>query len=186
MKNLDEHSSDYFDKFSTAPVAIKPFDPIAKLIAASYIEKLQTLLGDSVEIRHRGSTAFEITGKGDIEFGVYPSSKDWERVLEKLECSCGQAQNIEENYVRFNDTVNEYEIEVIVLRGYPARVDMRLTEYLLSHRELLEEYERLKKQYAFSKRVYQQEKDRFFQSIISLIPDVGTVKDTVSTDDMSI
>jgi GrpB-like predicted nucleotidyltransferase (UPF0157 family) len=172
MKGLPESPADYFDKFDTAPVSITPFDPRSTEIAAEYLVKLRDLFGGlDVELAHRGSTAFGIAGKGDVEVGVYPSDEAWGEVLERLEDFCGQAGNVEENYVRFNDAVDEYEIEIIVLRGYEARVDKRLTEYLMGHTELLGEYEKIKRRYAYSRREYQRAKDRFLRAVVEMIPD---------------
>lgn len=172
MRNLPEFPARYFEEFSTAPVPFKPYAPDSRRVASIYLERLRNLLRDThVEIRLRGSTAFEIAGKGDIEFGVYPTAEDWGRVVEILESICGKAQNTEDGYVRLNDTAEGYEIEVIVLAGYAARIDIRLTEYLLEHRGLLTQYERLKERHAYSKRAYQQEKDRFFRTIVAMIPE---------------
>jgi hypothetical protein len=124
-----------------------------------------------VEIHLRGSTAFEIAGKGDIEFGVFPGEDDWGKTLGKLEDVYGEPGNRQENYVRFNDFFGDYEIEVIVLRGYHATVDRRLADYLLGQPELLQEYVRLKERYSYSRREYQRQKDRFFQRVVAAIPD---------------
>jgi GrpB-like predicted nucleotidyltransferase (UPF0157 family) len=167
MKGLPDRPKEYFDKFSTNPVPIKPFDPRSREIAENCLEQLKTLLaGLKVELLHRGSTRFGIAGKGDVELGVYPSNEDWSRVLMRLESRYGQAGNVEENYVRFNSMLAGCDVEIIVLMGYRAEVDQKLTGYLLQHPELLKEYERLKSRCAFSRREYQIQKDRFFRRII--------------------
>jgi GrpB-like predicted nucleotidyltransferase (UPF0157 family) len=172
MKGLFEPSAKYYERFSTAPVVIKPFDARSRQVASDYAERLRALLdGLDVEIHLRGSTAFGIAGKGDIEFGVYPEDKDWAKALGKLEGVYGEPGNCQENYVRFNDSLSDHEIEVIVLRGYEAVVDRRLADYLLEHPELLREYEQLKRNYAFSRREYQRQKDRFFRRVVASIPD---------------
>jgi len=170
MKGLPDLPKEYFDKFSTVPVTIEPFDPRSRKIAGNCLEQLKALLaGLNVELSHRGSTRFEIAGKGDIELGVYPSDEDWSRTLKRLESCYGKAGNIEENYVRFNSTLDGYEIEIIVKRGYEVEVDRKLTAYLLEHPELLEEYEELKRRYAFSRREDQIQKGRFFRRVVAAI-----------------
>ena len=172
MKDLPESPADYFDKFDTDPVSIKPFDPRSKTIAAKYLVKLRDLfIGLDAELSPRGSTVFGIAGKGDIEIGVYPSEETWAEVLQRLEGVYGGAGNNEETYVRFNDASGDYEIEIIVLRGYAAKVDKQLATYLKEHPELLKEYEDVKKKYAYSKREYQRAKDRFLRSVVRMIPD---------------
>ena len=85
----------------------------------------------------------------------------------RLESRYGQAGNVEENYVRFNSMLAGYDVEIIVLMGYRAEVDQKLTGYLLQHPELLKEYEQLKSRYAFSRREYQIQKDRFFRRVVA-------------------
>ena len=162
----------YFKKFNTSPVEIKAYNPVSKEIAQEYIELLITLLKDfEVKIIHRGSTAFKISGKGDIEIGVYPGEEDWDMIVEKLESYFGSPENTEVDYARFNTLKNGFEIEIILQKGESARVDIALTEYLMSHPKLLKRYENLKRSYSFSKREYQIQKDRFLRNIIDSIPD---------------
>ena len=97
MKGSPDLPKEYFDKFSTTPVTIKPFDPRSREIARNCLEQLKALLaGLKVELSHRGSTRFGIKGKGDIELGVRPSDKDWSRALKRLESRYGKAGNVEE------------------------------------------------------------------------------------------
>lgn len=172
MRGLPRLPDSYFDKFKGKPVKLYPFDPKSRKIAVDYIEKLTRLLGDfKAEFLHRGSTAFGIAGKKDIEIGVYPSDKDWDNVLEKLKSHYGKVGNLEKNYARFNDLVDDFEIEVILMRGCEAEVDRKLTNYLMNHPKLLEEYEKLKYKYAYSKKEYMIQKDRFLREVVETIPD---------------
>lgn len=172
MIGLPEFEKGYFQKFNTKPVIIKPYDPMSKVVAEKYIKKLDNLFeGFNVEIIHRGSTAFKISGKGDVEIGVYPTEQLWHQVLEKLINQYSRIGVIEKNYARFNDEIYGFEIEIIVLKGYEATVDKKLTNYLMTNQEILKKYEQLKIKYAFSKREYQNQKDKFFREIVSMIPD---------------
>jgi len=171
MKGLPKFPKKYFEKFNTKPVKINSFDPRSKKIATDYLKKLEKLLkGLDFKILHRGSTAFGIAGKGDIEIGVYPTNRDWDKVLKRLESHFGEAGNLEENYARFNDQVDGCEVEVILLRGYEAVVDQKMTQFLKNNPKLLDEYETLKKQFSFSKREYQIQKDKFLRKVIRMIP----------------
>lgn len=173
MRGLPKLPDSYFDKFKDKPVKIYPFDSKTKKIAADYIKKLERLLGGfKVEFLHRGSTAFGIAGKRDIEIGVYPSDKDWGSVLEKLKSHYGKVDNLEMNYARFNDSVDDFEIEVILMRGREAKIDKKLTNYLLNHPKLLKKYEKLKYKYAYSKKEYMIQKNRFLKKVIEMIPEV--------------
>lgn len=171
MRGLARLPRKYFNKFSDKPVKIKPFDPNSQKIAREYIQVLRKLLGDlDLEFIHRGSTAFGIAGKGDIEIGVYPRQSDWDRVLKKLTQKYGEAGNVENNYARFNDLYNGQEIEVIVMKGHEAEVDRELTNFLIIRPDLLKEYEKLKFKYAFSKKEYMIQKDKFLNRVVGMIP----------------
>ncbi len=172
MKNINPMPRSYFDKFSDKPVLVKPYDPKSKQLAKEYISSLEDMLSDfDVEIIHRGSTAFGISGKGDIEIGVFPSEEDWKSVVSKLVNEFGESGNVENDYVRFNDERDDYEIEIILLKGEAAKIDIALTKFLLEHSESLKKYEEIKKKYSYSKREYQIQKDVFLRGVIDSIPE---------------
>lgn len=172
MKGLPKFPKDYFERFSTSPVSIKPFDPKSKRIASEYIKKLEKLLcGLDIKLLHKGSTALGIAGKGEVEIGVYPSDKDWSKVLDGLKNHYGKIGNLRKNYARFNDVFNGFEIEVIVQKGREAEVDIKLTKFLKERPDLLKEFVKIKKKYAYSKREYQIQKDKFLRKVIRAIPE---------------
>ncbi len=95
MKRSPALPKEYFDKFSTAPVEIKPFDPRSRTVAETSMLKLrEQLAGLDATILHGGSTRFGIAGKGDIEVRVYPVDNDWPAVLNKLEAHYGGAGKV--------------------------------------------------------------------------------------------
>lgn len=118
----------------------------------------------------RGSTLFEISGKGDIEVGLYVAKKDWHNLLMFLINYFKHIDNLEKDYARFNDKKDTIEVEIILFSGYAGHVDKKLTQYLLDHPTLLKEYETRKKRFAYSKREYQKQKDIFFREVIAQIP----------------
>lgn len=168
MRGFTNHQKSYFDKFSDKPVKIFPFDPRARIVAEKYIKKIESLLNNfEVEVLHRGSTAFGISGKGEIEIGIYPKQDGWEEVVRILKKHFGKVDNLEENYARFNDKFMNFEIEVILLRGHDATVDKKLTEYLKKSPGDLKDYEKVKRKYSFSKREYMVQKNKFLQRIVN-------------------
>ena len=145
MKTLPDPPDGYYDKFKTKPVTVKPFDPASRQIAAAYVQKLRLLLRQwSMEIALRGSTAWGIAGKGDIEIAVFPTADDWLNVIEALTTHYGPPGSLEPNYARFNDIADGFDIEIVLLRGYEAVLDRRLHAYLSEHPELLVEYEQVR------------------------------------------
>lgn len=171
MKGLDKLPDSYFDRFANKKVNIKPFDPETRKKADKYIVNLRNLFEDDTEVILRGSTLFEIAGKGEIEYGIYPDNNKWQKVLDVLTTRYGEPQNTDENYARFNDMAEEIEIEIIVMKGMGAEIDKKLTKYLLDHPELLKEYEQIKYDNCESKKDYMIAKDKFFRRVVEMIPE---------------
>jgi hypothetical protein len=170
MRGLPQIPKEYFDKFKDKKVNITSWDPKSKNVALRYVSKLKHILKDvNAEIIHKGSTAYQIAGKGEIEIGVYPNEADWEETMKLLEENIGEVNNLENNYARFNDNYEGFEIEVILMKGYDAVVDKKLTEFLMNSKQLLEEYKKLKYKYSYSKKDYMIAKDKFFRKVISKI-----------------
>lgn len=174
MKALNKFSNEYFLKYRETPVKLKEYNPRQELIANKYILILKKILkGIDATISVRGSTLFKIYGKGEVEVGVYANDNNWKQVVIKLTSEFGEPEIVENNYARFNSiySVGDKEVEIIVLKGFEALVDMKLHEYLLSHPDLLAEYVDVKKKSFFSKREYQIQKNMFLNKIIELIPE---------------
>jgi len=171
MRGLPPFPESYFEKYANKPVKIVPFDPVSKKKAQQYCVMLQEYLaGIDISIAHRGSTYFGIAGKGEIEIGIYADENTWDSVLAKLAQRYGPPENREENYARFNDRAGREEIEIICLKGYEAEVDKKLHAYLMSRKDLLTEYEKLKRANAHSKKDYMIAKDTFLRRVIGIIP----------------
>lgn len=172
MRGIPQLPDSYFDKYKDKKVRIIPFDPQVGQIAKEYIELLRKILVDfDLEIVHRGSTAMGIAGKGEVELGIYPNGNNWDSIVQLLANHYGKVGNIEENYARFNDVYQGTEVEIILMKGYEAQVDKKLTAYLISNKQLLKEYEEMKYKYCDSKRDYMIQKDKFFRKVIEMIPE---------------
>ncbi len=171
MKGLPKFSPIYFNRYDQHPVKFNPFNPQSTKVAQDYISALKKVLQKPhIHIIHRGSTAFKISGKGDIEIGIYPTQKEWPEILRLLQHQYKKINNLEDDYARFNDTFRNIDIEIILLKGHAATVDQKLHHHLLSHPHLLVEYELLKQKYSYSKREYQKRKDQFFRKVIRQLP----------------
>lgn len=173
MKGLNKFPDEYFLKYSEKPVRLKPYDSKQQVIADYYLAKLKEIFkGQDVKLLVRGSTAFKIMGKGEVEVGVYPKAEDWQKTKILLTKAFGEPENIEEGYIRFNDKHDDVEVEIIVLIGHEADVDVKLHKYLINHPETLKEYEEVKKKNCFSKREYQRQKNKFLSEVIERISEV--------------
>ncbi len=172
MKGLNKFSDQYFDKYRTTPVKLRPYSSKQKDVAEIYLNEISAILNNfNIKPTVRGSTLFEIYGKGEVEIGLYPKESDWNDVLMKLSFRFGKPEVVEKNYARFNDIYdkNEEEVEIILLKGYEAELDIRLHEFLVSRPDLLEQYVSIKKKYCYSKKEYQIQKNNFLNNVISMI-----------------
>lgn len=172
MRGLTKFDDSYFLKYRTTPVHIRPFSSKQTRIARFLINQFKDQFKDfQIKYLIRGSTAFKIAGKGEIEVGVYPKTSDWQQVLDKLVKIYGSLENREEHYARVNSTIENLEVEIILLKEHEAEVDIKLHRYLIDHSELLQRYERLKYDNCYSKRQYMIAKNKFLFDVITQIPD---------------
>lgn len=172
MKSLNKFPPEYFLKYRETPVKLKPYNSIQQEIGDYYIDKFKDLLQEfDVYIALKGSSLYKILGKGEVEVGIYPKEADWDSIIDILQNNLGEPKNVEMDYVRFNQVYKDKEVEIIILKGPEAVVDRKLQEYLCSHKDLLDEYTRVKQQNAFSKREYQIQKNKFLSKVIEMIPE---------------
>ena len=170
MRGLNKFNASYFEKYRTTPVHIRPFSSKQTRIAKKIIATLRKQLTEfKIFYLVRGSTAFKISGKGEVEVGVYPHPVDWQPVLDALARYYGPPENLEDHYARFNTSVEDREVEIIILKEHEAEIDINLHRYLLSHPKLLQDYEMIKQQFSFSKREYMKAKNKFLSHVIDLI-----------------
>lgn len=157
----------YFEKFSTKPVTLKPFDRRTKEAALALMAILdgQVAAWGIRSVLH-GSTALELEGKGEIEVVLYLDDENWEPVKSHLVEIYGHPYSEEENFVNINTEYRSIEVEIILLRGHDAEVNRALMDYLHTHPDACADYVVLKRRYASSRREYYRQKHRFFCGII--------------------
>lgn len=170
MKGIKRYNKKFFDAIPEEPISIKHFDPETKKVAQKYREKLNKLLfrfGLKAEVK--GSTSLEIEGVGDVDFRIAVPKKLWFEVLKYFINYYRRVEALDEEWARFFDLVDDTEIEIAFLRGHIARVDKKLSKYLKSHPEIWKGYVEIKRKYAYSRREYMRQKNKFFKSILSSI-----------------
>jgi GrpB-like predicted nucleotidyltransferase (UPF0157 family) len=172
MKPLDLDDQD-FERMSTDPVQLKPFDPRTKALALDLMAVLDRQVADwSVQAVLHGSTALEIEGKGEIEVALYLDDENWDAVRAHLYRLYGRPWSEEANFVNINTQAHGIDVEIILLRGADAVINRALMDYLHAHPEVCAEYVALKRTYAYSRRVYYQQKNRFFRRIVESLPEL--------------
>lgn len=163
----------YFLKYSNKPVKIKPFSKKSKKIAKEYLRKINRVLKETkTKAIPIGATALEISGKGDLDFGLYINEEKWDEVLKCLINHFKGIGNLNsKGFARFNGYYKGYEVEIVVKRGESAERDKRLLSYIKSHPNLIKDYEEEKKKYAYSEREYMIKKDKFLRKVMAMILD---------------
>jgi len=108
MKQLPLFPNRYWLKFETKPVIISDYDPRSTNIAKKYIQNISQILTDYPidAIYHRGSTALQISGKGDIEIGIIPQADYWFDTIVFLSQHFRSLRNLDDDSGGFNDNVD--------------------------------------------------------------------------------
>jgi GrpB-like predicted nucleotidyltransferase (UPF0157 family) len=160
---------DPFLRFKETPVECAPFDPRALELYESYRARVADWLGAEARIELRGSTALGLPGKGELDITVLAADADeFRRIREKLLAVFGAAGSDEPEFVRFDDALEGREIELMIkLAGSEGeRREQAVLERLRSDPQARERYVALKQRYAYSKREYYRQKDRFFGELL--------------------
>lgn len=167
MRDTKKFDRKHFDQFRTTPLKLIPFSPVQKKIAQRWVKKLKKHF-DSREIFvfHRGSTLFEISGKGDIDVSIHANGKNYDLAKRELTDLFGEPRAYDNKFAAFYLNESGYEVEFSLVKGHEAKVDLLLTQTLLDRPDLVQEYENLKKKYCYSKREYLYQRSKFFKRIL--------------------
>ena len=173
MQLPDPFPDEYFEAKGDKPVKIKPYNKRYQKIAEDYLKKINKILKPvGFKAVHKGATALGISGKGDIEFGVYPTEKQWDNVLVVLINYFKGIVGLNQGFAQFISKYKGEEVEVICIReGFYAEIDKKLFAYLKKNKNIVKRYEKIKNDSAYSSKEYAKAKDKFFIKIIKQIPD---------------
>lgn len=156
-----------YDKFTTRPVPIRPFDPDSKRAALVYGARLNERLAPiGVAAELHGSLVLEIAGKGEWEYALYPSPDQWYPTLTLLVNHFRGVYLMSEELVMFNDVCDGHNVEVIVMRGNAAACNQAIMRHWREHPAATAIYEAEKYRHAHSKRDYYRWKDGFIADIL--------------------
>ncbi len=156
-----------YEKFSTRPVPIRPFDPDSKRAALAYGARLnERLASTGVAAELHGSLALELAGKGEWEFALYPSPDQWYPTLTLLVNHFRGVYSMSEELVMFNDVCDGHHVEVMAMRGNAAACNRAIMRYWREHPAAAARYEAEKYRHAHSKRDYYRWKDGFIADIL--------------------
>jgi GrpB-like predicted nucleotidyltransferase (UPF0157 family) len=163
----DRYPESYFEKLSTDPILLKPFDPESKRNALAYGKELNILLSPfSVHAELFGSTELEITGKGEWEFGIWLDDQHWYPVLTMLINHFRSIHFLSDDFALFNDQAQGTEIEIIPMRGEAAARNQALMKYWRSNPKAVQAYHSGKIAHAYSRREYYRWKNNHISDIV--------------------
>ena len=159
-----------YDKFSTRPVPIRPFDPDSKRAALAYGARLnERLAATGVAAELHGSLALGLAGKGEWEFALYPSPDRWYPTLTLLVNHLPAVYMMSEELVTLNDVCDGHHIEVIAMRGNAAACNRAIMRHWREHPDARADYEAQKYQHCHSKREYYRWKDGYIADILEAL-----------------
>jgi GrpB-like predicted nucleotidyltransferase (UPF0157 family) len=163
----DRYPESYFEKISNDPIVLKPFDSESKRAALEYGERLDTLLSPFfLHAELFGSTALEIAGKGEWEFGIWLGNEKWYPVLVMMINHFGSIHFLSDDFALFKDLCNGTEVEIIPMRGAAAARNQALNKYWRDHPQVVEMYRSGKIAHAHSRREYYRWKNQFISDIV--------------------
>lgn len=149
------------------PVTIKPFDEKIRKLAYGYKLKLDKQLAPyRLKATLRGSISLGIEGKGEVDLCIFVPHNKWLTILKYFINYYRRIETLEKEYARFIDFYQDIEIEIALLQGERTKIEKRLSKYLKNDPKKVKDYIRIKRKYAYSKRTYLIQKDKFFKSII--------------------
>ncbi len=159
-----------YEKFSTRPVPIRPFDPDGKRAALTYGARLNARLAPTgVAAELHGSLAPGLAGKGEWEYALFASPDRWYPTLTLLANHFRGVYSMSEEVVMFNDVCDGHHVEVIVFRGHTAARNRAIMRHWRDHPEARADYEAQKYVHCHSRRDYYRWKDTYIGDILEAL-----------------
>ena len=166
----DRLPDEYFDKLSSDPVILKPFDPESKAAAKVYGKRLETLLAQfPLQAELFGSTDLEIDSKGEWEFGIWLDNTQWYPVLIVLINHFGSIHTLSDDFALFNDVSDDHDIEIITMRGEAAVRNQAIMNYWRNNPEAVMAYRAGKIAHAHSQQEYFRWKNKHISDIVETL-----------------
>lgn len=171
MRPLNKFPKEFWDRYEEKPMKLIPYSDDMKFLADKYLQELKTLLNDQeVEFEIIGSVAYKIPAS-DVEVAVCAIENNWTEILDILKNKYGNPFNLDNEFARFKIRGEIYKFSIHVYCGYEGEVSKKMTKFMISSPNLIEDYKNLKEKYCFSQKEYQYQKNAFLEKITEQIPD---------------
>jgi GrpB-like predicted nucleotidyltransferase (UPF0157 family) len=153
----------------TEKICIIPYNPKTKIIFQNIKKDLIKVLGKT-RISHRGSTALEISGQGEIDLYIPANKKDFNVYLNKLILFLGKPGSIYPlQRVRFVKFIDDIKVEIFLINKNCSdwKNGIKFENYLKRNPIILKKYEKLKNNCnGFSMKNYYTEKVKFINYVL--------------------
>jgi GrpB-like predicted nucleotidyltransferase (UPF0157 family) len=155
----------------TDSVKIYPADPKATEKFVKVKRQIQDVLGEQVEVLHRGATSLGISGQGELDVYIPVQIEDFERIADQVLKIFGKPGSYYPmERVRFVTSVDNTKAEVFVInKDSKGWIDScRFEKYLSENPKVLEAYRILKeKSEGLSTRKYYRNKIEFINNVLN-------------------
>ena len=167
---VTDEQKKWIDHLSTNPIAIVPFNPNFPSLFEKQKKELLKILGNDVEIVHRGASNMGISGKGELDIYIPVPVQRFDEILEKLVHAYGEPRSLYSyERARFNSKVDGVHAEIFLINEEAIgwKQGTVFETYLKTHPEDLKIYEQLKASlHGSTTKEYYRKKTEFFNSIL--------------------
>src|SRR5438105_3784223 len=111
---LTDQQRGWLDRLSDNDhVEIVPYDPKVKEVYKQQKAELQSILGASAVVHHKGASAWGISGKGDVDIYIPVAVEQFDRCYEQLRQVLGQpGSHYPQERVRWSKQVEGIDVEI--------------------------------------------------------------------------
>jgi len=152
---------------------VHPYNPDSENIFQNMKQKIKSVLGQKVEVLHRGSSALGIAGQKEVDIYIPVEEEQMKEIVAKLQQLFGISPKsiYEAERIKFLQDINGIRVEIMVVnKNHKSWVKGEVVfQYIKNHNDELKEYEKLKKEASgLPYKEYQARKDEFFNYVLNL------------------
>lgn len=166
---LTKDEKDFLNKIpADKKVYIHSFDPKAVKVAEDLIRSINNI-HPNLEIKHLGASVLGISGQNDIDIYTFSNPKDFDKFLPGLAKLFGKPFYRHKTFIEWKFSKNGFDIEFYLTspNSETMKRQIKVFEILKNNKDLLKEYEKLKKSMnGKSFREYQEKKYKFYHRIL--------------------
>lgn len=167
---LTKGQQEWINALSDHIVTIVPYDPRTDYLFNKIKNKVQAILGPTVEVEHCGASSFGISGQDEIDVSIVADKNTFDKYIPLLEKEFGVVKSRYEDRARFEAKEEGKKIDLkIIDANHPNAINGNIfEEYLRKNPEVLEKYRILKEGgNGLSMKSYYTRKTEFINDILA-------------------